>query len=229
MDKDIIKSRIDKIDLYEQILNFEDLGNRLQFLRTKYRSISVPDLAEKLDISKNQLYSYERNENYPKIDRLKTISDFYNIDPLVLNPKTSNKIYRWDLTFIQDIYDSINYEVNVNKKKNISVYNNTKIIISECNALVFILSILPEKYEKEFTEYIVNSLLVVTKDLEPSKDKIIEFLNNEKLKAENCESDILLDFLFRPIERSLGFDFYNQKTFNHLLKLLLDVIKILFL
>ena len=82
------KQRIKNIKIYEELLQIEDLGNRLQYLRTKYYSISVPDLAKKLNISKNQLYSYERNENFPKAERLKTIADFYNqknFNQLLLN------------------------------------------------------------------------------------------------------------------------------------------------
>lgn len=216
------KQRIKNIKIYEELLQIEDLGNRLQYLRTKYYSISVPDLAKKLNISKNQLYSYERNENFPKAERLKTIADFYNIDFFVLNPKTSNQIYKNDKLLIYDIYDQLYISEFINK--NLNYFNKTKICISVCNAILYILSIFPQEYENEFINSIYNILFCFSNDLQKNKNSIVNYIKRIKLGSQYIEIKIPIIFLFRIIERRMAYDFYNQKNFNQLLLNLIDVI-----
>ena len=108
--------------------------------------------------------------------------------------------------------------------KNLNYFNKTKICISVCNAILYIFSIFPQEYENEFINSIYNILFCFSNDLQKNKNSIVNYIKKIKLESQYIEIKIPIIFLFRIIERSMAYDFYNQKNFNQLLLNLIDVI-----
>lgn len=55
------------------------LGELLKIRRDE-AGLGISEVAEKLDLDRKQIYRYEAGEQYPDIDRLKTMSDLYKCD-----------------------------------------------------------------------------------------------------------------------------------------------------
>lgn len=229
MNQDALKKRISKINLYDEILNFDTLGERLKYLRTSYKNLSMQEFAKTLKITRSYVYLYESNENKPKEDRLNKIADFYDVDINILDPEKAINLSIDDFDIIHQIFEQIWYEASVNNNKNISKLDFSNMTVSICDALLYIISVINENDKKEFYEYFVNSALVDTKSLTADEKSVIGYLNDLKIKAMNVEeTNIHLDFLFRNIEKSLYLKTFNQKIFNELLKRLSKTIEILF-
>ncbi|WP_195941220.1 helix-turn-helix domain-containing protein [Faecalibacillus intestinalis] len=229
MNLEDIKNRTSKISLYDELLKYKTLGERLKYLRTSYKNLSMQEFSKDLKISRSYVYFYENNENKPKSDRLQKIADYYDVTTYVLDSDKETLLSVDDYDIIHQIFIKIWDETTVNNKKNISKLDFSNITVSICDTLLYIISIIDENDKKEFFEYFVNSLLIDTKNLDANEKSITHFLNDLKRKAMNVEeNNIHLDFLFRNIENSLYLKTFNQKTFNELLKRLSKTIEILF-
>lgn len=229
MSENMIKKRINNLDLYDELLKFDTLGERLRYLRKIYKEMTMKELSKELNIAQSYIYLYENNEVRPRPERFQDIAKFYDVDINVLDPKQSNSLSLNEFEMIHTISNSLWYEINLNKKNNITKFDYSNITITICDSLLFIISILEDKNKKEFFEYFVNSLLIDTKELEASEEAIISYINDLKLKAKNFEiTTIHLDYLFRPVEYALFYKFFNQLIFNKLIKILLPLIEIFF-
>ena len=230
MNQDMIKKRIEKLDLYDDILKFDKMGDRLVYLRKHYKNISAQEFSKTLNIARSYVYLCEKNDAFLKPETLQRVADFYDIDINILDSKRSISLSLNEYDIIHQIADDLWCETSINKNSNITKFEFSKMTISICDALLFIISILKNDNKKEFYEYFVNSLLVDTKDLKADEESIIAYLNNLKKKAMNVEDiSIHLDYLFRSIEKAIYLKSFDQKTFNFLLRYLLDIIEILFL
>lgn len=224
MTKSVIKDRMDQLDFYDEVLQFDNLGDRLKYLRKNYKSISMQEFCTCMNIPRSYEYLYENNEAVPKEERLIKFANFYNVDINILDPKKSFTLSTNEYNIIFEIYTTL-----CNKKDNLNKLEYSNITIAICNSILFINQILKEENRKEFYEYFVNSSLVDIKTLEADEKSIIHYLEDIKKKASNVENiSVSLDYLFRVIINSIHFKSFDQKTFNILLKHLSNVVEVLF-
>lgn len=224
MTKSAIKDRMNQLNFYDEVLKFDNLGDRLKYLRKSYKGVSMQEFCTCMNIPRSYEYLYENNEAVPKEERLINFANFYNIDINILDPKKSCTLSTNEYDFIFEIYTTL-----CNKKDNLNKLEYSNITIAICNSILFINQILKEENRKEFYEYFVNSSLVDIKTLEADEKSIIHYLEDIKKKASNVENiSVSLDYLFRVIINSIHFKSFDQKTFNILLKHLSNVVEVLF-
>ena len=243
--EDKIKNRVKKINLYDEILKIDNLGDRLKYLRKNYKSISMQEFCTCMNIPRSYEYLYENNEAVPKEERLIKFANFYDVDINILDLDKCNYITMNDLNMIMNIEDKT-FDIAIRKNENISKLDKINFTLDECKIIIFIFSILNDDEKERYSNYIydrikeldINLTILNQRDNLKAEEQLIKNYFNiliEKIENydENLNFDQLLEqiniyLLFSIIRHSMFYNSMNQQIFNNLLNKSKRIIKILY-
>lgn len=237
--KEKIEDRINKLKLYNEVLKYNTLGERLRYLRKAYKNITMAEQSKKLNIARSYCYLYENNKAIPTEIRLQEISNFYDIDINILDTKKSSNTTLNELYIIHDIETKL-FNVTVDqkrKKETIQKLDLLNIYISECNTIMYLINNIPNSSnnsiisnKKELINFICMIFKPLNKNIEPTEKCIKEYLKEIITKVQNAKDDIEvdIDYLFKPIEHAIYSRYVDQKLFNDMIRKMMPIIEVLY-
>ena len=237
--KEKIEDRIKKLDLYDDILKFNKMGDRLVYLRKHYKNISAQEFSKTLNIARSYVYLCEKNDAFLKPETLQRVADFYDIDINILDTKKSSNTTLNELYIIHDIETKL-FNITVDqkrKKETIQKLDLLNIYISECNTIMYLINNIPNSSnnsmisnKKELINFICMIFKPLNKNIEPTEKSIKEYLKEITTKVQNAKDDIEvdIDYLFKPIEHAIYSRYVDQKLFNDMIRKMMPIIEVLY-
>ena len=240
--KEKIEDRINKLKLYDEILKYNTLGERLKYLRKAYKNITMTEQSEELNIARSYCYLYEKNKAIPTEIRLQELANFYNIDINILDTKKSSNTTLNELYIIHNIETKL-FNITVDqkrKKETIKKLDLLNIYISECNTIMYLINNIPNSSnssnnsiisnKKELIDFICMIFKPLNKNIEPTEKSIKEYLKEITIKVQNAKDDVEvdIDYLFKPIEHAIYSRYVDQKLFNDMIRKMMPIIEVLY-
>ena len=240
--KEKIEDRIKKLNLYDEILKYNILGERLKYLRKIYKKMTMKEFSKTLNIAQSYVYLCEKNDAFLKPETLQRVADFYDIDINILDTKKSSNTTLNELYIIHDIETKL-FNITVDqkrKKETIKKLDLLNIYISECNTIMYLINNIPNSSnssnnsiisnKKELINFICMIFKPLNKNIEPTEKSIKEYLKEITTKVQSAKDDIEvdIDYLFKPIEHAIYSRYVDQKLFNDMIRKMMPIIEVLY-